>query len=45
METVSIDTGAIPADRFEVPSDWKKDVPPKSAKQGDDEFTCPKTGG
>jgi hypothetical protein len=45
VETVSIDTGAIPADRFEIPSDWKKDVPPKSAKQGDDEFTCPKTGG
>jgi hypothetical protein len=45
LETVSIDTGAIPADRFEIPSDWKKDVPPKSAKQGDDGFTCPKTGG
>jgi hypothetical protein len=45
LETVSIDTGAIPADRFEIPSDWKKDVPPKSTKQGDDGFTCPKTGG
>ena len=45
VETVSMDTGAIPADRFEIPSDWKKDVPPKSTKQGDDEFTCPKTGG
>ena len=44
-ETVAIDAAAIPADRFEIPPDWKKEVPPKSAKQGDDEFTCPKTGG
>lgn len=43
METVSISDGAIPADRFELPSDWKKEVPPP-AKKGDDEFTCPKTG-
>jgi hypothetical protein len=41
-ETVTINTDAIPADRFEVPGDWKKDEP-KASKQGDDEFTCPKT--
>lgn len=44
METTSISTDAVPADRFEVPADWKKEVP-KAAKQGDDDFTCPKTGG
>ena len=42
-ETVSINTDAVPADRFEVPADWKKIVPAPS-KKGDDEFTCPKTG-
>jgi hypothetical protein len=43
IETTSISTEAVAADRFEVPADWKKEVP-KSAKQGDDDFTCPKTG-
>jgi hypothetical protein len=43
METVTISTDPVPADRFEVPADWKKDVP-KAAKKGDDEFTCPKSG-
>jgi hypothetical protein len=43
-ETVNINTDAIPADRFEVPPDWKKDVP-KAATKGDEEFTCPKSGG
>jgi hypothetical protein len=43
-ETVTINTDTVPADRFEVPADWKKDVP-KAAKQGDEEFTCPKSGG
>jgi hypothetical protein len=43
-ETVTISAEPVPADRFEVPPDWKKDAP-KSAKQGDDEFTCPKSGG
>ena len=42
-ETVTINTDAIPADRFEVPGDWKKDEP-KVSKQVDDDFTCPKTG-
>jgi hypothetical protein len=40
-ETVSISTDAIPADRFEIPAGWKKDVPPPS-KKGNEEFTCPK---
>jgi hypothetical protein len=43
-ETVTINADPVPADRFDVPPDWKKDAP-KSAKQGDDEFTCPKSGG
>ena len=44
-ETVTVNADAIPADRFEIPPDWKKDAP-KAAKQGgDDEFTCPKSGG
>jgi hypothetical protein len=43
-ETVTINTEAVAADRFEVPPDWKK-VVPKTAKQGDEEFTCPKAGG
>jgi hypothetical protein len=42
METVSIDTDAIPAARFDIPPDWTKEVP-KAAKGGDDEYTCPKS--
>jgi hypothetical protein len=42
-ETVAINTDAVPADRFEVPADWKKIVPAPS-KKGEDEFTCPKAG-
>ena len=42
-ETIAIKSDAVPADRFDVPPDWKKDAP-KSAKQGDEEFTCPKSG-
>jgi hypothetical protein len=44
METVTISTDPVPADRFEVPADWKK-VEPKAAKKGDEEFSCPKSGG
>ena len=43
METVNISTGAIPADRFDIPADWKKEEP-KATKGGDEEFTCPKSG-
>ena len=43
METVTINTDAVAADRFDVPPDWKK-VVPKPSKQGDDDFTCPKSG-
>jgi hypothetical protein len=42
-ETVNINTDAVPADRFDIPPDWKKDVP-KAATKGDEEFTCPKSG-
>lgn len=41
-ETVAINVAAVPADRFEVPSDWKK-VAPKASKLDDDDFTCPKS--
>jgi hypothetical protein len=44
IETVAISSDPIPADRFEIPAGWTKEVP-KAAKQGSDEFTCPKTGG
>ena len=43
LETVAITTDAIPAERFDVPPEWKKEVP-KASKKGDDEFTCPKSG-
>jgi len=43
-ETVTISTDPVSADRFEVPADWKRIVPAPS-KKGDDEFTCPKSGG
>jgi len=42
-ETVSITTDAVPAERFEIPPDWKKIVP-KAAAKSDEEFTCPKSG-
>ncbi len=42
-ETVTVTADPIPAARFEIPADWKKEEP-KAAKQRDDEFTCPKTG-
>jgi len=43
-ETLGINTDAVPADRFEVPKDWKKDIPKPSKQGGDEEFTCPKSG-
>jgi hypothetical protein len=43
-ETVSISSGAVPPERFEIPADWNRDVP-KAAAKVDDDFTCPKTGG
>jgi hypothetical protein len=42
-ETVNISTDAVPAERFEVPADWKKEER-KPSKPGEDDFTCPKTG-
>jgi hypothetical protein len=42
-ETISINTTAISPDRFDLPADWKKDIP-KAAKKPDAEFTCPNSG-
>jgi len=42
-ETTTINTAAISPDRFDVPADWKKDIP-KPAKKADAEFTRPKSG-
>jgi hypothetical protein len=42
-ETITISTAAISPDRFDVPADWKKDIP-KPAKKADAEFTCPNSG-
>jgi hypothetical protein len=43
VETVTISADPIPADRFDIPAGWTKEVP-KAAKAGSDEFTCPKSG-
>jgi hypothetical protein len=43
METAAINTDPVAADRFEVPADWKKDLP-KAAAKDSEEYTCPKTG-
>ena len=40
-ETVAVNTDPVPAERFDVPADWKKELP-KPAKDGDDDFVCPK---
>ena len=40
METMSITTDPVPAARFEIPVDWRKETP-KPAKNGDDSFSCP----
>jgi hypothetical protein len=42
METVNISTDTVPAERFEIPADWKKEEP-KQSKEKDEEFSCPKT--
>ena len=42
-ETTAINTDAVPASRFDVPPDWKKDMP-KPSKKADDDVTCPKVG-
>lgn len=43
IETAAINTDPVAADRFEVPADWKKDLP-KAAMKDSEEYTCPKTG-
>lgn len=43
IETVSISTEPVPATRYEIPPDWKKEEP-KAAKESDDDVTCPKNG-
>jgi hypothetical protein len=40
-ETTAITGGAIPADQFEIPADWKKIIPKERAEK---EVTCPKPG-
>ena len=44
VETTAINTDAIPASRFEIPADWKKEEPKAVKGGGDDEVQCPKTG-
>jgi hypothetical protein len=41
LETVTIDTDAVPANRFDVPPEWTKEA--SKTATGGDEFTCPKT--
>jgi len=38
-ETTAIDTGAIPAEQFELPAGWKPETPKPPRKE--EEFTCP----
>ena len=38
-ETTAVTPGSVPAQRFEIPADWKR-IEPKAAK--DEAFTCPK---
>jgi hypothetical protein len=42
VETTAVTPGPVPADRFEVPADWKR-IEPKAAGKAE-EFTCPKNG-
>ena len=42
VETVSIDAGAVPAARFDVPPDWTKETL-KPSKGADEDYTCPKS--
>ncbi len=44
IETTSINAGAVPPDKFEIPAGWKR-VEPKAAKEtAPKEFTCPTAG-
>lgn len=43
VETVTINTDSIPADRFDIPAGWTKEIP-KATKAENDDFTCPKSG-
>jgi hypothetical protein len=44
IETTAINADAIPANRFEIPPDWKKEEPKPAKAGGDEEVQCPKTG-
>jgi hypothetical protein len=43
IETTSITAAAVPAERFEIPTGWKR-VEPEAQGQASREFTCPTTG-
>jgi len=43
VETTSISTGAVPADKFDIPAGWKR-VEPQAKGTGSKEFTCPTSG-
>jgi hypothetical protein len=43
VETTSISTGAVPAEKFEIPAGWKR-VEPQAKGTGSKEFTCPTSG-
>lgn len=42
IETVSISTDSVAADRFDIPAGWTKELP-KASGGAEKEFTCPKT--
>jgi hypothetical protein len=41
METVTINTDAVPAGRFDIPPEWTKEAP--SPTKSVDEYNCPKS--
>jgi hypothetical protein len=43
IETISIDAAAVPPEKFEIPTGWKK-VEPKAKETGSKEFACPAAG-
>src|SRR5262249_61194124 len=43
IETTSIDASTVPANRFEIPSGWKK-IEPKTKETAPKEFSCPAAG-
>jgi hypothetical protein len=44
IETTSISDAAVPAEKFEIPTGWKRVEPKPTKETGSKEFTCPTAG-